>query len=77
MKVGTRSRGQSGRYLFAGDAGKVINTQARTTVARIGALVDSRYNIEIDWSGPRVCAAYPRASLGYLHVAPQCGTPAG
>jgi len=67
---------RDGRYLFAGDAGNVINTQTRTTVARIGALVDSRYNIEIDWAGPRVCAAYPRASLGYLHVAPQCGAPA-
>jgi hypothetical protein len=68
---------RDGRYLFAGDAGNMINTHTRMTVARLGALVDSRYNIEIDWVGPRVCAAYPRESLGYLHVASPCGAPAG
>jgi DNA-binding beta-propeller fold protein YncE len=68
---------RDGRYLFAGDAGNVINTQTRTSVGMVGALVDSRYNIEIDWAGHRVCAAYPRASLGYVHVPPQCGAPGG
>ena len=76
-KLGWLNLSRDGRYLFAGDAGNVINTQTRTTVDRIGALVDSRYNIEIDWAGPRVCAAYPRESLGYLHVRPQCRAPAG
>ncbi len=38
----------------------------------IGALVGSRYNIEIDWAGPRVCAAYPRESLGYVHITSHC-----
>jgi DNA-binding beta-propeller fold protein YncE len=75
--LGWLNLSRDGRYLFAGDAGNVIDTRTRTTVARMSALVDSRYNIEIDWAGPRVCAAYPRASLGYLHVAPQCGTPTG
>lgn len=75
--LGWLSLSRDGRYLFAGDAGNVINTQTRTTVARIGALVNSRYDIEIDWAGPRVCAAYPRESLGYLHVASQCGAAAG
>jgi DNA-binding beta-propeller fold protein YncE len=68
---------RDGRYLFAGDAGNVINTQTHTTVAKLGALVDSRYNIEIDWAGRRACAAYPRASLGYLHIASYCSAPAG
>ena len=70
--LGWLNLSRDGRYLFAGDAGNVINTQTRTTVATLRALVDSRYNIEIDWAGPRVCAAYPRASLGYLHVSEQC-----
>jgi hypothetical protein len=70
--LGWLNLSRDGRYLFAGDAGNVINTQTRTTVAGMGALVDSRYNIEIDWTGPRMCAAYPRESLGYLHVASQC-----
>ena len=74
--LGWLNLSRDGRYLFAGGAGDVINTQTRTTVATMRALVDSRYNIEIDWAGPRVCAAYPRASLGYLHIASQCGTPA-
>jgi hypothetical protein len=75
--LGWLNLSRDGRYLFAGDAGNVIDTQTRTTVARMSALVDSCYNIEIDWAGPRVCAAYPRESLGYLHIALQCGTPAG
>ncbi len=75
--VGWLNLSRDGRYLFAGDAGDVINTQTRTRVGTMGALVDSRYNIEIDWAGPRVCAAYPRESLGYLHVTPQCGSAAG
>jgi hypothetical protein len=75
--LGWLNLSRDGRYLFAGRAGNVINTQTRTTVSSIGALIDSRYNIEIDWAGTRVCAAYPRESLGYLHVASPCGTPAG
>jgi hypothetical protein len=70
--LGWLNLSRDGRYLFAGDAGNVINTQTRATVARMDALVNSRYNIEIDWAGSHVCAAYPRESLGYLHVAPQC-----
>jgi DNA-binding beta-propeller fold protein YncE len=68
---------RDGRYLFVGNAGNVIETATRKTVAMIGALTGSRYNIEVDWSGPRVCAAYPRESLGYLHVAQQCSARAG
>jgi DNA-binding beta-propeller fold protein YncE len=68
---------RDGRYLFVGNAGNVINTRTRKTVATIGALTGSRHNIEVDWSGRRVCAAYPRESLGYLHVAPQCSARTG
>jgi hypothetical protein len=75
--LGWLNLSRDGRYLFAGDAGNVINTQTRTTVASLGALVSSRYNVEIDWAGARVCGAYPRESLGYLHVASQCGAPTG
>jgi DNA-binding beta-propeller fold protein YncE len=65
---------RDGRYLFVGNAGNVIDTRTRKTVATIGALTGSRYNIEVDWSGPRVCSAYPRESLGYLPGAPECST---
>lgn len=75
--LGWLNLSRDGRYLFAGEAGNVINTQTRTAVARLGALVDSRYNIEIDWAGRRVCTAYPRESLGYRHVASQCSAPTG
>jgi DNA-binding beta-propeller fold protein YncE len=75
--VGWLNLSRDGRYVFAGDAGNVIDTRTHKTVAMLGALVDSRYNIEVDWSGSRVCAAYPRESLGYLHVAPQCAAAAG
>lgn len=75
--VGWLNLSRDGRYLFAGDAGNVINTRTRATIAKMGALISSRYNIEIDWAGPRVCAAYPRESLGYLDVASQCSAAAG
>ena len=75
--LGWLNLSRDGRFLFAGGTGDVINTQTRATVGRIGALVDSRYNIEIDWAGARVCAAYPRESLGYLRIAPRCGAPPG
>jgi DNA-binding beta-propeller fold protein YncE len=68
---------RDGRYLFVGLAGNVINTQTRKSVARIGALVRSRYNLEVDWSGRRACATYPRASVGYLHIAPRCSARTG
>jgi hypothetical protein len=70
--LGWLNLSRDGRYLFAGGAGDVIDTATRTTVARVPWLVASRYNIEIDWMGGRVCAAYPRESLGYLGVAPAC-----
>ena len=68
---------RDGRYLFAGDAGNVMNTQTRTAVGTMGALLDSRHNIEIDWAGHRVCAAYRGESLGYRHVPSRCSAPAG
>jgi DNA-binding beta-propeller fold protein YncE len=68
---------RDGRYLFVGNSGNVIDTTTRSTVAMIGALTYSRYNIEVDWSGTRVCAAYPRESLGYLYVAPPCSAQTG
>jgi DNA-binding beta-propeller fold protein YncE len=77
QNVGWLNLSRDGHYLFAGDAGNVIDTRTHRTVAMIGALVDSRYNIEVDWSGSRVCATYPRESLGYQHVAPQCAASAG
>jgi DNA-binding beta-propeller fold protein YncE len=63
---------RDGRFLFAGEAGNVIDTQTRRTVTTMSALVASRYNVEVDWAGARVCAAYPREALGYLHVPPPC-----
>jgi DNA-binding beta-propeller fold protein YncE len=71
--LGWLNLSRDGRYLFAGGTGDVINTRTRK-VARIGAPADSRYNIEIDWAGSRMCAAYPRESLGYLGVASRCSS---
>jgi hypothetical protein len=75
--LGWLNLSRDGRYLFAGDAGNVIDTMTHKTIAVIGALTGSRYNVEVDWSGHRVCAAYPRESVGYLHVAPQCSARTG
>jgi DNA-binding beta-propeller fold protein YncE len=75
--LGWLNLSRDGRYLFAGNAGNVIDTRTRKSVATIGALAGSRYNLEIDWSGLSVCAAYPRESLGYVHVAPRCSARTG
>jgi DNA-binding beta-propeller fold protein YncE len=68
---------RDGRYVFVGSTGNVISTRTRKTIATVGALAGSRYNIEVDWSGRRVCAAYPRESVGYVHIAPRCSARTG
>ena len=68
---------RDGRYVFVGSTGNVISTRTRKTIATVGALAGSRYNIEVDWSGRRVCAAYPRESVGYGHIAPRCSARTG
>ena len=68
---------RDGRYLFVGNSGAVVDTATRSLVATLSALDGSRVKIEVDWSGGNVCAAYPRASLGYLHVSPACNDRTG
>ena len=60
-----------------GNAGNVIDTATRKTVATIAALAGSRYDIEVDWSGAGVRAAYPRESLGYLQIVRHCSARTG
>ena len=54
-----------GRYVFAGDAGDVIDRATRTHVATLPALKNSRQNIEIDWQNGVPIAAWPRESNGF------------
>lgn len=68
---------RDGRYVFVGNSGSVIDTATRRVVATIDALVGSRVNVEVDWSGGTVCAAYPRESLGYVGVTPPCNPQTG
>jgi DNA-binding beta-propeller fold protein YncE len=54
-----------GRYVFVGDAGDVIDTSLRKTVATLPAMHNSRVEIEIDMqNGKTVWAMNNRSSIG-------------
>jgi hypothetical protein len=57
---------RSGRYVYVGDSGDVIDTVSRTVVAFLPALRETREMLEIDWRGGRVVATTSRSGLGYV-----------
>lgn len=57
---------RSGRYVFVGDSGDVIDTRSRTIVAFLPALRETRKMLEIDWRDGRVVATTSRSGVGYV-----------
>jgi DNA-binding beta-propeller fold protein YncE len=53
-----------GRYVFVGDAGNVIETATRRTVAKIPNLLNTRKFVEIDWRGGVPVASSGRQGIG-------------
>jgi YVTN family beta-propeller protein len=52
LKDGWLLHSLSGRYVFVGDSGAVINTRTRSVTATIPALAENRHGfLEIDWRG--------------------------
>jgi hypothetical protein len=54
-----------GRYVFVGDAGNVIETATRRTVAKIPNLLNTRKFVEIDWRGGVPVASSGRQGIGH------------
>ncbi|HSW88361.1 MAG TPA: hypothetical protein VLG12_04310 [Candidatus Saccharimonadales bacterium] len=65
-KEGWMLHSTSGRYVFVGDAGDVIDTTTRTVVANIPTLANSRKYIEIDWQDGHPSFTTNRYGLGYI-----------
>jgi DNA-binding beta-propeller fold protein YncE len=57
---------RSGRYVYVGDSGDVIDTRSRRIVAFHPALRETRKMLEIDWRDGRVVATTSRSGLGYV-----------
>jgi hypothetical protein len=48
---GSLAQSADGRYLYVGNAGDVIDTQARASVANLAALQQAQAVLELDWIG--------------------------
>lgn len=57
---------RSGRYVYVGDSGDVIDTRSRKVVAFLPALRETRKMLEIDWLDGRVVATTSRSGVGYV-----------
>ena len=66
LKDGWIHHSLDGRFVYVGDAGDVINTSTRTTVATLPALKNTRKMLEIDWQNGRPVATSTREGLGYV-----------
>lgn len=55
-----------GRYVFAGDAGNIIDTTTRTTVLNLNTINNTRKFLEIDWSNGVPIFDTSRYGLGYV-----------
>jgi len=65
-KEGWMLHSSSGRYVFVGDTGDVIDTRTRQIVANISTLQNTRKYIEIDWRNGRPSFTTNRYGLGYV-----------
>jgi YVTN family beta-propeller protein len=65
-KEGWMLHSTSGRYVFVGDAGDVIDTTTRTVATNIPTLQNSRKYLEIDWQNGQPSFTTNRYGLGYV-----------
>jgi hypothetical protein len=59
-RIGSLQHSADGRFVYVGDAGDVIDTTTRETVANLEALHNSRTQLEVDWVGGK--AVFPARS---------------
>jgi hypothetical protein len=71
LKDGWIHHSRDGRFVFVGDAGDVIDTLTRKTIAVLPHMGESRIEIEIDFQdGTPIWAANARGSVGYVNPLP-------
>jgi hypothetical protein len=56
----------SGRFVYVGDVGNVIDTRTLTTAATLPALQNTRQLIEVDWANGVISATSTRFGLGHV-----------
>jgi DNA-binding beta-propeller fold protein YncE len=66
MKEGWVLHSRDGRFVYIGDAGDVINTATRKSVAYLAPLANTRKFLEIDWANGRPVFATSRYGVGYV-----------
>jgi DNA-binding beta-propeller fold protein YncE len=57
---------RSGRYVYVGDSGDVIDTRTHRIAINLNALYESRKHLEIDWKAGKPVATTSRSGLGYV-----------
>jgi hypothetical protein len=57
---------RSGRYVYVGDSGDVIDTRTKRVVRYLSPLRQTRKMLEIDWRGNVPVATTSRTGLGYI-----------
>jgi DNA-binding beta-propeller fold protein YncE len=65
QKEGWVLHSRDGRYIYVGDAGDVIDTTTRQSVAYLAPLGNTRKFLEIDWSNGTPVSTTTRYGLGY------------
>jgi DNA-binding beta-propeller fold protein YncE len=68
MKEGWLLHSLDGRFVYVGDAGDVINTRTRQSVAFLQPLANTRKFIEIDWQNGVPIATSSRYGKGYAGI---------
>jgi DNA-binding beta-propeller fold protein YncE len=64
-KDGWLQHSRDGRFVYVGDAGDVIDTAKRATVALLAPLANTRKSLEIDFRSGAAVATSSRIGLGY------------
>jgi hypothetical protein len=54
----------SGRYVWVGDSGDIVDTSTNTVVGHLTTLANTREMIEVDWAGGKPTATSTRFGLG-------------
>ena len=68
MKEGWILHSRDGRFAYVADAGDVIDTATRQTVAYLEPLANTRKMLEIDWADGAPISSTTRFGLGYVNA---------
>src|SRR5215471_18472590 len=66
QREGWLQHSRDGRFVYVGDAGDVIDTATRKSIANLPSLYNSRKHLEIDWANGVPVFATTRHGVGYI-----------